>query len=56
MHHKDSFFSVNTKLYLQSDGVVMGSSLGQMFANYYMTHIEEKILAILLSLFDIKNS
>ena len=33
------------KLYYQVDGVAMGSPLGVLFANAYMCHVEEKVLA-----------
>ena len=32
------------KLYLQCDGVSMGSPLGVTFANFYMTHVENKVM------------
>ena len=37
------FHSVNGSIYQQKDGVMMGSSLGCTFANYYMAHLEEKV-------------
>ena len=38
------FRNVNGDLYVQTDGVAMGSPLGPLFANYYMCHIENTIL------------
>ena len=35
----------NGKLYLQVDGVAMGSPLGPTFANFYMGHVEEIVFA-----------
>ena len=43
---KTLFRSTDGKLYLQTDGVMMGSSLGPTFANFYMAHIEETVLSI----------
>ena len=34
------FRNFDGELYLQMDGVMMGSSLGPTFANYYMAHLE----------------
>ena len=36
------FRDIDGKLYLQIDGVAMGSPLGVTFANYYMCHVENK--------------
>ena len=41
---KCPFSLINGLLYLQKDGVAMGSSLGVTFANFYMCHIENSIL------------
>ena len=38
------FRNINGDLYLQKDGVSMGSPLGPMFANFYMCHIENNVL------------
>ena len=38
------FRSPDGKLFLQIDGVAMGSPLGPLFANFYMGHMEENIL------------
>ena len=35
----------NGNIYLQTDGVSMGSPLGPLFANFYMCHIENNILS-----------
>ena len=32
------------KLYVQKDGVAMGSPLGPLFANFYMAHVENLVL------------
>lgn len=37
------FRNINGDLFLQVDGVMMGSSLGPTFANYYMAHLEETV-------------
>ena len=37
------FRGINGDLYLQKDGVMMGSPLGPTFANYYMCDLENKI-------------
>ena len=39
------FRAPDDRLYLQVDGVAMGSPLGVLFANAYMCHIEEQVLA-----------
>jgi hypothetical protein len=41
---KAPFRNINGDLYLQVDGVMMGSSLGPTFSNYYMADLEERIL------------
>lgn len=41
------FTSPDGKIYLQCDGVSMGSSLGPLFANFYMSFIENNILPVL---------
>ncbi|KAF2348952.1 Reverse transcriptase domain, partial [Trinorchestia longiramus] len=38
------FFHVDGTMYLQTDGVSMGSPLGVTMANFYMTALENKIL------------
>src|ERR1700761_3988663 len=40
----DSFFSFNNKLYRQTDGVAMGSPLGPLFANIFLSHYESQWL------------
>ena len=43
---KDSpFRGPDGKLYIQKDGVAMGSPLGPLFANFYMAHVEEAALS-----------
>ena len=37
------FRSPNGNMYLQIEGVAMGSPLGPTFANFYMGHLEEKV-------------
>ena len=39
------FKHIDGTIYKQKDGVAMGSPLGCIFANYYMTNIEENVLA-----------
>ena len=39
-----SYFQHNEKLYVQTEGVSMGSSLGPVIANIYMIHFEESML------------
>ena len=41
---KESFFTFNNKLYIQVDGVAMGSPLGPSFANIFLSHQEENWL------------
>ena len=41
---KSPFISPNGNLYLQIEGVAMGSPLGPTFANYYMGHFKKIIL------------
>ena len=38
---KESFFTFNSKFYIQVDGVAMGSSLGPILANIFLSHHEE---------------
>lgn len=38
------FTNINGDLYLQTDGVSMGSPLGPLFANFYMANLENKVL------------
>ena len=40
----DNTFVFNGKIYKQTDGVAMGSSLGPLLANIYMAHLEEEFL------------
>ena len=40
----DNTFVFNGKIYTQTDGVAMGSSLGPLLANIYMAHLEEEFL------------
>lgn len=37
------FQNLDGKLYTQIDGVSMGSPLGVTFANFYMSHLENKV-------------
>ena len=41
---KDSFFTFNNKFYIQVDGVAIGSPLGPILANIFLSHHEEKWL------------
>ena len=38
---KQSFFTFNNKFYIQVDGVAMGSPLGVILANIFLSHHEE---------------
>ena len=38
---KESFFTFNNKFYIQVDGAVMGSPLGLILANTFLSHHEE---------------
>ena len=38
------FRHINGKLFYQKEGIAMGSPLGPTFANFYMGHIENKVL------------
>ena len=40
----DNTFVFNGKIYQQTDGVAMGSSLGPLLANIYMAHLEEEFM------------
>ena len=40
----DNTFVFNGRIYQQTDGVAMGSSLGPLLANIYMAHLEEEFL------------
>ena len=42
---KTPFRNVNGDLYIQCEGVSMGSALGPTFADFYMCHIENKIFS-----------
>jgi hypothetical protein len=46
---KCPFTHMDGSMYLQKDGVSMGSPLGVTFANFYMTHIENNILDNILT-------
>ena len=39
------FRGPNGKLYIQKDGIAMGSPLGPLFANFYMSHVENLVLS-----------
>ena len=41
---KDNTFVFNGKVYVQKDGVAMGSSLGPLLANIWMAHLEENFM------------
>ena len=41
---KESFFTFNNKFYIQVDGVAMGSPLGPILANIFLSHHEEILL------------
>ena len=41
---KESFFTFNNKFYIQVDGVAMGSLLGPILANIFLSHHEENWL------------
>ena len=43
---KCSFTHIDGSIYLQSDGVAMGSPIGVTFANFYMCHLENSVLDI----------
>ena len=43
---KCPFTHIDGSMYLQSDGVTMGSPLGVTFANFYMCHLENSVLDI----------
>ena len=38
---KESFFTFNNKFYIELDGVAMGSPLGPIMANIFLSHHEE---------------
>ena len=38
------FYSPEGKLYVQRDGVAMGSALGPLFSNFYMGHLEQEVI------------
>ena len=40
---KGQLFKFNRALYEQTDGVAMGSPLGPLLANVFMSHIEENL-------------
>ena len=37
------FTNIDGSMYIQKDGVSMGSPLGVLFANFYMSHVENKV-------------
>ena len=41
---RESFFTFNSKFYIQVDGVAMGSPLGPILANIFLSHHEENWL------------
>ena len=41
---KESFFTFNNKFYIQVDDVALGSPLGQILANIFLSHHEENWL------------
>ena len=41
---KENYFSFENHYYDQTDGVAMGSPLGPILANIFMSHFEEKAL------------
>ena len=41
---KESFFTFNNKFYIQVDGVAMGSPLGPILANIFLSHHSENCL------------
>jgi hypothetical protein len=41
---KDSHFLFNGKVFAQTNGIAMGSSLGPLFADIYMNHLESKLM------------
>jgi len=45
MAAKDSCFMFNGKLYMQLDGVAMGSPLGPVLANIFLCHMEETLMS-----------
>ena len=44
MASKESFFTFNSKFYIQVDGVAMGSPLGPTLGNRFLSHLEENWL------------
>ena len=44
MANKESFFMFNNNFYTQVDGVAMGSPLGPIFTNIFLSHHEENWL------------
>jgi len=42
---RESYFMLDTKIYMQVDGVAMGSPLGPTLANVFMVHLEEIIMS-----------
>ena len=41
---KEVHFMFNDEIYIQSDGVAMGSPLGPLLANVFMTSLEEEVI------------
>ena len=44
---KNVHFTFNEEIYTQKDGVAMGSPLGPVIANIFMSHLEESIVPTL---------
>ena len=42
--HKNVHFSFNNDIYIQSDGVAMGSPLGPVIANTFMVELESVLV------------
>ena len=42
--HKNVHFSFNNDIYIQSDGVAMGSPLGPVIANTFMVELESALV------------
>ena len=44
---KNAHFTLNSKTYVQVDGVAMGSPLGPVLANIFMVELEQNIIPTL---------
>ena len=44
---KNVHFTINGDIYLQTDGVAMGSSLGPVLAGIFMVHLERSLVPVL---------